>query len=210
MPSRILRFYRRNRVVNINVNIIVAGLAAIALAKGPIYLAAPHVKKFAAEHGLRESISQTVVAAGIDVAFDIVIYFALHWWANHFRKEPAGTATPPPTPHDVSGLGVEVTIADSPPGAIVTPDPAALVKRAAHGPWLRFVDFLTDAIRIQAERTVLVPIFFLIATLLMAWLIERGWTSSWAYVIAFTTAVFSTRIIHTVWGLYSGSFKSRE
>ncbi|MFK7760332.1 MAG: hypothetical protein AB8C13_10355 [Phycisphaerales bacterium] len=68
--------------------------------------------------------------------------------------------------------------------------------------------FIHDATRIQAERMALVPIFILIGPGGM-WVLDKyyGVPHSWAFVIAFVSAIITTRIIHTFWGYRSGTFK---
>jgi len=78
MPKRVFKLYQRKRVININVNVFVAGLLSIALAKYPVMLIS---EKIGHEHMLLISIAAYV----IDTAIDIVLYFGLHWIANHWR-----------------------------------------------------------------------------------------------------------------------------
>lgn len=78
MPGRYFQFYQRHRIVNVNLNIIGSGLLAVAIAKWPVH----HLSEFI---GLEHKLINSVVAALIDGAADIAIYFALHWFANHWR-----------------------------------------------------------------------------------------------------------------------------
>lgn len=68
--------------------------------------------------------------------------------------------------------------------------------------------FLHDATRVQAERAALVPLFALIALGGM-WALQKyaEVSASWAFVFAFTTAMLTTRVVHTFWGYRSGTFK---
>ncbi len=68
--------------------------------------------------------------------------------------------------------------------------------------------FVHDATRIQAERMALVPIFIIIGPGGM-WALQKfaDIPHSWAFVIAFVSAIITTRIIHTFWGYRSGTFK---
>lgn len=68
--------------------------------------------------------------------------------------------------------------------------------------------FVHDATRIQAERMALVPIFIAIGPGGM-WALQKfaGISHSWAFVIAFASAIITTRILHTIWGYRSGTFK---
>lgn len=78
MPRRIFDFYQRKRVVNVNANIIASGLLAIALAKVPVDFAARWI-------GPERRLAITLAAGAIDMVVDVVIYYALHWLANHWR-----------------------------------------------------------------------------------------------------------------------------
>ena len=39
--------------------------------------------------------------------------------------------------------------------------------------------------------------------------LRTNFEPSWAFVFAFVTAMFATRILHTNWGYHSGTFKDR-
>ncbi len=89
MVGRLNRFYSR-RIVNINVNIVVAGLASMIPVTVVVYL----VNRFwfggeahAADSGDKWIITGVTFVA--DIVFDVLIYYILHWWANHTpRHEP--------------------------------------------------------------------------------------------------------------------------
>jgi uncharacterized membrane protein YjjB (DUF3815 family) len=80
------RLYQ-HRIVNVNVNILVAGVLAlapaVAAAKGTYWLLGTDDP---------ESLShpQRLLIAGVtfvtDVVFDVAIYFVLHWLANHLPQ----------------------------------------------------------------------------------------------------------------------------
>ena len=69
-------------------------------------------------------------------------------------------------------------------------------------------NFMHDATRIQAERMALVPVFIAIGPGGM-WALQRfaHMSHSWAFVLAFVTAIITTRILHTFWGYRPGTFK---
>ena len=170
MPKRAFHFYQRKRVVNINVNVFLAGILSIAIAKYPIMLLSDVIGH---EHKLKLSI----LAYVIDTTIDVLLYFGLHWIANHWR--------PLKETHIVDKL---TTPADS-----------------------RTKNFLVDVGKVQAERIALVPIFAAIAISGM-WALQHfaELKPNWAFVIAFIVAMIITRIIHTVWGLKSGTFKDHD
>lgn len=78
MAAHLFRYYQRHRIVNINLNIIGAGLLAVALAKWPVYLVSQWI-------GPEHKLINALVAGVIDGLADIAIYFVLHWVANHWR-----------------------------------------------------------------------------------------------------------------------------
>ena len=77
MAPRIFRFYQRHRIVNVNLNIIGAGLLAVAIAKYPVHLLSLTI-------GEQHKFINSVVAAVVDGIVDIGLYFVLHWIANHW------------------------------------------------------------------------------------------------------------------------------
>ncbi len=167
MPKRVFHFYQRKRVVNINVNVFLAGLLSIAIAKYPIMLISASV-------GHEHKFLNSVIAYALDTVIDVFLYFGLHWIANHWK--------PFKNAH----------IADK----LTTPEDQ------------RSRNFLVDVGKVQAERFALVPIFAIIATGGMYGLQKLFHTQpSWAFVIAFIVAMIITRIIHTVWGYRSGTFR---
>ena len=81
MPDRLFRLYQRRRIVNINVNIFVAGMLSVFLALIPVYLS----RYFIDGDTTFDRILITVIAGVADVIFDVSIYYGLHWVANHWR-----------------------------------------------------------------------------------------------------------------------------
>lgn len=67
--------------------------------------------------------------------------------------------------------------------------------------------FLSDVFKVQAERMVLVPVFAGVGIGGM-WALQHffQWQTSWAFVAAFVAAIFTTRVLHTLLGLYTGTF----
>ncbi|MEM9373775.1 MAG: hypothetical protein AAGA55_09040, partial [Planctomycetota bacterium] len=141
------------------VNVIAAGLLAIALAKFPVAWAAELIGR---EHKFLISLA----AYGIDMVFDLIVYFGLHWIANQWK-----------------------------PG-----DPEPVDKH-------RVGRFFADALVIQAERLVLVPVFAAIA-IGGLWLLQHRTEIGvgWLFVITYTTAILVTRVLHTLMGYRTGSF----
>ncbi len=162
MSRRVFQYYQRRRVVNINLNMVTAGFIAIALAKFPVMFIGDWI-------GPEHKMLISVVAYGLETTFDVMVYYALHWVANHWK----------------------------PRGHPARQDAGQRSRR-----------FIRDATRLQAERMALVPIYIIIGPGGMWALQEFAHVQhSWAFVIAFVSAIISTRIIHTVWGLRTGTFK---
>lgn len=165
MPRSLVRYYQRSRLLNINLNLVMAGLLAIALAKFPIML-------IAAWLGPDKKLLITVIAYGLDTVLDVAAYFGLHWVANHWRPSSLHGKEPKP-------------------------------ERPAHRK-----NFLLDAGRVQAERMILVPVFAAVSMGMMYSLQKyAGVTASWAFVYSFVTAILVTRTLHTISGIWTGTFK---
>ncbi len=91
MPPLLVQLYQRKRIININLNVIAAGLLAIACTKGVIWLSAlviPHHQHWVF----------TTIALVCDIIFDVVIYYVLHWCANHWRPRRKKNSTQPKPP----------------------------------------------------------------------------------------------------------------
>ncbi|KAA0216667.1 MAG: hypothetical protein DYG94_08860 [Leptolyngbya sp. PLA3] len=95
MPERVFRLYQRHKLININVNIATAGFLAILVAKYPVHLADGFIDS---RLGLGHPLVKSIAAALIDGAADVVIYYVLHWLANHWR--PYGRAQESDKPDD--------------------------------------------------------------------------------------------------------------
>lgn len=77
MSQRLFDFYQRKRVVNINVNILASGILAVAIAKLPVSWIGEWI-------GPERKLTITLAAGAIDIAVDVIIYYGLHWLANHW------------------------------------------------------------------------------------------------------------------------------
>ena len=167
MPHRLFRLYQRKRIVNINANVVAAGLLALIPTAIVVHLAElrwPEAPGWAFP----------VLAVGADIFWDVTLYFGLHWLANHWRpfrgrteaERKALEAKPPP--------------------------------------------FMKDATLIQFERAILSPLYYLTAAGLMKLLQLGDVRPGLAVLIAFPAGLILTRVLHTVWGLRSGSFLDHE
>lgn len=82
MPDHLFRLYQRKKIINVNVNIACAGLAAIILSAYPVHVVAGLIGQWLGEG---YAWLGTIAAALIDGAVDVGIYFGLHWVANHWK-----------------------------------------------------------------------------------------------------------------------------
>lgn len=85
------RWYAR-RIVNVNVNIVLAGAAALAITVAvmhPLELSGVH-HWIERQTGLDRKIVIGVLTFLVDLVSDVVVYFGLHWLANHWpgRAKP--------------------------------------------------------------------------------------------------------------------------
>ncbi len=78
MLERWFKFYQRHKILNINVNVILSGFIAISVAKFPVMKVTAWIS---ADH----AFMKTVAAAAIDGVADVIIYYVLHYIANHWR-----------------------------------------------------------------------------------------------------------------------------
>ncbi len=165
MPDRLFRLYQRKRIINVNVNIIAAGLLAIIVAKMPVVWVGEFI-------GEDRKLLITIAAGVIDMVVDVAIYYGLHWVANHWKPVRPKTEK----------------------------DEAFHAKKQPA--------FLKDATLIQFERALLAPIYYGVAMGLM-YALQRyaDWSHGWAFVAGFATGILVTRVIHTVWGLWSGRLR---
>lgn len=77
MPQRLFDLYQRKRIVNINVNILASGLLAVLVAKYPVDVIGHWI-------GPDRRVLITLAAGAVDMVVDVLLYYALHWLANHW------------------------------------------------------------------------------------------------------------------------------
>ncbi len=164
MPGRLFRLYQRKRVININANVIAAGLGSTAIVVGLIWL----IKHPFAQHW--PTWGYTAFSLVADLILDVTIFAGLHWIANHWRPVDGKTTK------EQMELG-----AAAPP-------------------------HLEDTARVQLERAVLSPLYYLIAVVGTEWLQRVGLHPAWAVLIAYPAGLAVTRTLHTIWGLRTGTF----
>lgn len=174
-----VRCYRR-RIVNVNVNIIVAGLLAmgvtVAAMKGLEHISVP--PKLAKLVGMpwelgpftwTEKTVISILTLVIDLVADVLVYYVLHWLANHVPKKAAKIG------HIIDDLN----------------------------PAYAHLTFVQDATMVQVERLVLSPLFYIIAMGGQQMILHADHSAvATSVAVPFTTAILVTRCIHTVWMHY--------
>ena len=98
MPDRLFRLYQRKRVININANVIIAGLGSTFIVVGLIWFI---------KHPMGvawPTWAYTAFSVITDIILDVAMFAALHWIANFWRplkgktereKMQLGAAAPP-------------------------------------------------------------------------------------------------------------------
>lgn len=159
MFGRLGRYYGR-QLVNINVNIVAAGLLTLALTMVPVYLTR-HV-------GISDPRKIAAVVVVSDVVFDVLIYYFLHWLANHWPAMPWYRPRDPAKPH---------------------------------------LTFFRAATLVQFERAILSPVYYGVKVLVLYTLLKRGVEREAALVLGFACGLTVTRVLHTLWLVWSGRSK---
>lgn len=172
-----------NRIVNVNVNILLAGLLALAptllvvrlvenlLRSGVVNSAKLHM-------GDKAIISAATLIA--DILFDVTIYFVLHWIANHsgvFAKMRMRSVTAQVQRHEARLEDIADAAAKS-------------------------VPFFKDATKVQFERMILSPLLYLLflGTQFLLMTVKHV-PPVWATIIGFSVGILTVRTLHTLWML---------
>lgn len=173
--ERLVRWYSR-RIVNVNVNILVAGAFALGITVvvmhllvvldwlGPLTGWIPDFgldilgRKFAFS-GPHFGVSGLTLI--VDLVADVAVYYGLHWLANHAPRRAPRT-----------------------------------ISRAYEG-----LGFVRDATLVQFERALLSPILYIIALGLQNNLLHHGVSIAGATAAGFATGIACSRALHTLWML---------
>jgi hypothetical protein len=81
------RLYAR-RIVNVNINIVLAGLLSL-----PLTVLVVHLSKYIGVED-HHTFALKVITLAADIIFDIMIYYPLHWVANHMPGRSAAWLHP--------------------------------------------------------------------------------------------------------------------
>lgn len=168
MAHRLFRLYQRKRVININANVVIAGLGSTVIVMALLALLKHYVGTAWPTWGY------TAFALVTDIVLDVAMFAGLHWIANHWR------------PSDGRSLKERLEL-----GAAAPPH-------------------LEDTAKVQLERIVLSPLYYVIASLGTEFAQRGGLPPYWAVAIGYPVALIATRIIHTWWGLRSGTFEDHH
>lgn len=190
----VAQFYAR-RIVNINVNVLTAGVLAGLLTLIPV-----HLTRYA---GFDQKWVIITVGLVSDIIFDVVIYYVLHWLANHWRGLPrlhrrpalappslcsASLATGAPTAGSGKSSGEDRQVLDE-------AGPAGIAAAAAP------LSFIRDATLVQFERAMLAPVYYGIFLILQWWMLREGHDRELAAFLSLLCGLLVTRVIHTWWML---------
>ncbi len=172
MFANVVAWYAK-RIVNVNINIILAGILAL----GPVlvcvkfaeYLLSSGLVKNQRLHAHHHTVISAVTLVS-DIIFDVGIYFVLHWLANH-----AGKRIPVVVEQRIEGVA----------------DAAA-----------ESVPFFKDAAKVQLQRAVLSPLLYILwLGSQFVFMNVFEWSAVWATVGGFCIALGVVRTLHTFWML---------
>ncbi len=169
------RLYDR-RIVNVNVNIIVAGVLALLITVGVMH--ALDTSGLLAKLGglipdwsvrafgrtwrfFGDKVTVTALTFIVDLVADVGVYYLLHWIANH---RPSRKAQP---------------------------------KNPAYAD----LSFMRDATLVQFERAILSPVLYIAALGLQNNMLHRGYSVTMATAVGFAVGICLTRVLHTMWML---------
>jgi hypothetical protein len=100
MVRRLGKLYRR-RIINVNVNIVLAGVLALIPTVGIVHLT--RYMGIGEEGEGPLTSGDKLIISGVtlisDVIFDVAIYYLLHWLANHWPNRWRKAGEDPDTPH---------------------------------------------------------------------------------------------------------------
>lgn len=162
------------RIVNVNVNILAAGAAALGITVGVMHLleitgtlealadwiGQPHFRLLGYEFHA-EKLLVSGLTFIVDLVADVAVYYALHWVANHMPRRKARRKT-----HAYADLS-----------------------------------FMRDATLVQFERALLSPILYIAALGLQSKLLHEGRSIAFATAAGFAVGLVLSRTLHTLWML---------
>lgn len=168
------------RIVNVNVNIILAGVVAMGITVAAMHAAEVSglLERMAGWVGRRnfrvwgyELQGEKFVVSGltfvVDLVADVLVYYGLHWVANHMPRKGGRNGG--------RGGGGRGAYAD--------------------------LSFVRDATLVQFERALISPVLYIAALGLQSKLLHEGRSVAFATWVGFTVGLILTRVLHTMWML---------
>lgn len=197
--ERLARLYGK-RIVNVNVNIIAAGVLALIVTAVfmHFFVAWNWHEVISGWVGFNSKIVITAATFLVDLIADLAVYYVLHWYANHAPSRFEKMAHVEKV-HDLVNPDfakpafTKESIAASP----LSPQ---RIKAAATGKKDTGITkaFVRDATKVQVERMILSPILYVIALGGQHALLHAHVPVAWATAIGFGAGILTTRILHTI------------
>jgi hypothetical protein len=158
--SLLSRLYKR-RIVNVNVNIVLAGIFALM----PVAAVVELVHRFAFDNRVDLSAFEngviSVVTIATDIVSDVTCFYVLHWLANHWPKrlpgerlaEVVGENAAPGYFKDATLVQMERMVLSPLLYAIWTTTQITLMRHAVAPVWATIAGFCTATLCIRTLHT---------------------------------------------------------
>jgi hypothetical protein len=197
--ERLARLYGK-RIVNVNVNIIAAGVLALIVTAVFMH--------FFVDWNWHEAISRwttlnskvviTAMTFIVDLLADLAVYYVLHWYANHAPSRIEKLAHVEKVPDLVDPDFAKPAFTKE--SLAASPLSPKRIKAAATGKKDTSITraFVRDATKVQVERMILSPILYVIALGGQHALLHAHVPVAWATAIGFGAGILVTRILHTI------------
>ncbi|MEM0984206.1 MAG: hypothetical protein AAGI17_09680 [Planctomycetota bacterium] len=154
MPHRkAFHLYQRKRVVNINVNVIVAGVVSTVIVAKLVWMLRDGFDLHWPTWGF------TIFSVGADIVLDVALFTALHWIANHWRPLKARSveeqrqlhAESPDTVKDTAQVQIERAIISPLYYVLAAGGTESLQRVGLHPSWAIIVGYV---VALAVTRTI--------------------------------------------------------
>jgi hypothetical protein len=172
-----------SRIVNVNVNILVAGAVALLITMGFMHTLEKTglleaLQRAVGLHRMsiagREIHAEKLVVSGltliVDLIADVAVYYGLHWLANHMPRS---------TPRKRNGAYAKLS-------------------------------FMRDATLVQFERALISPVLYIVALGIQNFMLHRGFGVAIATGAGFTAGILLSRVLHTMWMIHAERIGGRH
>ncbi len=197
--ERLARLYGK-RIVNVNVNIIAAGVLALIVTAVfmHFFVAWNWHEVISGWVGFNPKIIITASTFLVDLVADLAVYYVLHWYANHVPSRFEKLAHVEKV-HDLVNPDFAKP-AFTKESIAASPLSPRRIKAAATGKKDNGITraFVRDATKVQVERMILSPILYVIALGGQHALLHAHMPVAWATAIGFGAGILVTRILHTI------------